>query len=130
MGNGFTAQIKETTAKYYENLYGEKNLPNRPFNTQLKDQIKGYVEKRYHEDDPCNYPPSLTEISEIISQRKNGKSTTDFRNEMLKKTGITRDKYVFSIISTIWDEENVPEAWKKGLVTSIWKGKGDREQLK
>jgi len=30
----------------------------------------------------------------------------------------------------VWAEEEVPANWNHGLITSLWKGKGDREMLK
>ena len=87
------------------------------------------MKKINHENDPCNHPPTEPEIAEIISGRKNGKSTTDIKNEMLKKPGEVMTKYVTNLIETCWNEEKVPQEWKKGLVTSLWKGRGDREML-
>ena len=63
-------------------------------------------------------------------KKKNGKSTTDIKNEMIKRPGEVMNKYIHELIKTIWNEEKIPNAWKKGIITSIWKGKGDREQLK
>ena len=122
-------RIKEVTANYYENLYKDKNLPSRPFHTQLTNQITQYLNDIEHENDLCNTPPTEKEISEIIAKKKNGKSTTDIKNEMLKRPGDVMTKYVFTLIQAIWNEETVPESWRCGLVTSIWKGKGDRESL-
>ena len=33
------------------------------------------------------------------------------------------------VINEIWTSENIPKEWNKGSITSIWKGKGDRECL-
>ena len=33
------------------------------------------------------------------------------------------------MIETVWQEETVPDPWKRGLITSIWKGRGDKETL-
>ena len=49
---------------------------------------------------------------------------------MIKRPGEVMNKYIHELIKTIWNEEKIPNAWKKGIITSIWKGKGDREQLK
>ena len=104
-------QIKEVTAKYYKNLYKDSNLPIRPFHTNLINQIKQYSEDRLHKNEPCNNRPTEKEISEIISRKKNGKSTTDLKNEMIKRPGDTMTKYISHLIQAIWNEERVPEAW-------------------
>ena len=122
-------QIKEVTASYYENLYRNKNLPSRPYHIQLENRLTVYSNNREHESDLCNTPPTEAEISEIIENKKNGKSTTDFKNEMIKRPGEPMTKYITVLIKTVWKEEKVPKDWKKGLLTSLWKGKGDRETL-
>ena len=33
------------------------------------------------------------------------------------------------MIVTIWEEETIPSSWNQGNVTSLWKGKGDKEDL-
>ena len=88
-----------------------------------------YTNDGENDELPCNDPPTLTEIAEIIHNKKNGKASTDIKNEMLKKPGETMVGYVYTLMRTIWKEENIPDQWKKGLITSIWKGKGDRESL-
>ena len=32
-------------------------------------------------------------------------------------------------IKTFWEEEVPPSQWNHGLITNIWKGKGDRELM-
>ena len=66
-------QIKEVTAKYYENLYKDKKPPARPFHEQLKTDIENYITDTSHEAQACNTPPTEMEISEIIARKKNGK---------------------------------------------------------
>ena len=48
---------------------------------------------------------------------------------MIKRPGEKMSKSIEVLIKTIWKEEQVPDKWNKGELTSIWKGKGDREQL-
>ena len=33
------------------------------------------------------------------------------------------------VIDFFWVNENVPDEWNEGHITTIWKGKGDREKL-
>ena len=122
-------QIKDVTAKYYRNLYKKREIELRPFHVDVEQKIDEYEKDRGHELDLCNVPPTENEIAEIMNNKKNGKSTIDIKNEMLKKTGSEMNKYVTSLIETCWSEEKVPDSWKKGLITSLWKGRGDREVL-
>ena len=34
------------------------------------------------------------------------------------------------MFASVWNEEEIPDHWNKGQITSIWKGKGDKEVLK
>ena len=38
--------------------------------------------------------------------------------------------FLLPMIHTIWKEEKVPKCWNKGKITSLWKGKGDKEDLR
>ena len=122
-------QIKIVTEKYYRDLYKKKKLEVRPFHKDLEARIEDYENNREFENYLCNSPPTETEIAEIIASKKNGKSTTDFKNEIIKKTGLPMVKYVTNLMETLWKEEKVPNLWKIGLVTSLYKGKGDKEVL-
>ena len=43
---------------------------------------------RTFEDEWYNEPPTESEIREIIRNKKNGKATTDLKNEMMKATEV------------------------------------------
>ena len=68
-------------------------------------------------------------MKQIINRKKNNKSTPDIRNEMLKKPGDAMLEFVYPLIETVWKEEKIPKCWNKGKITSLWKGKGDKEDL-
>ena len=121
--------IKEATANYYENLYRNKNPLTRPFHTELKTRINVYSCDMSNDDLSINNPPCNAEIATVIAKKKNGKSTTDLKNEMLKRPGDSMLQIISPMIRTIWKEENIPEPWRKGLITSLWKGRGDKEAL-
>ena len=36
---------------------------------------------------------------------------------------------IFPVIEAFWDEEKPPEQWNQGIITNVWKGKGDREKM-
>ena len=89
-----------------------------------------YSKEMDHEKQNYNRVPTEEEIHNIISNKTNGKSTTDVKNEMLKRPGEKMTRFLYTMIKTIWEEENIPRYWNRGQITSIYKGKGDREMLK
>ena len=50
-------------------------------------------------------------------------------NEVLKQAEGPFAKALKSVFDQIWEEEEVPDQWNEGLITNLWKGKGDREVL-
>ena len=121
--------IKESIAIYYENLYKNKDYPYHPYHDDVKNRTISYLTNYEHENEYYNTRPSFQEIGRIIEQKKNGKSTTDIKNEMLKRPGESMIKFLQPLITTIWKEENIPREWNKGQITSLYKGKGDKEML-
>ena len=65
----------------------------------------------------------------LIKNKNNGKATTDFKNEMLNRCSETFAKIITPIMQTSWRTECIAKVWNEGLITSFWKGKGDRENL-
>ena len=121
--------IKKHTAIYYENLYKNRLFEFHPYHTEVQNKIEQYTLDRNYENEYYNSTPSYQEIEEIVSKKKNGKSTTDFKNEMLKYPGDIMIDFLYPLIKTIWKEEKIPDQWNKGHITSIYKGKGDKENL-
>ena len=48
---------------------------------------------------------------------------------MIKGTEKEFVKLFMPLILEVWDNEQVPSAWNRGVITSIYKGKGDKECL-
>ena len=122
--------IKETTAKYFEDLYRAKEYPHHPYHNQVTNNIFSFETNHDDDDAPYNRIPTIDEISEIVQQKKNGKSTPDLKNEMLKRPGETMIDFIYPLIKTIWIEESIPSIWNTGTVTCLYKGKGDKEDLR
>ena len=121
--------IQHHTALYYENLYREKPFPARPYHEEVLSSINFYVNDSEHEDLVYNLLPTVSEVTEAIDNKSNGKSTTDIKNEMLKRPGEKMSNFIYPLIERIWEEEVIPKTWNTGHITSIWKGKGDKEKL-
>ena len=121
--------IKETTARYYENLYAKKDFPHHPYHDDVINNNNRNMTEKQYDSEYYNQVPTLQEITKVIETKKNGKSTPDLKNEMLKRTGETMTHFIYPLIKAIWKNEEIPSRWNTGAITSIWKGKGDRENL-
>ena len=121
--------VKEGTASYYRSLYKKKEVAHMPYHTEVLNSMNQFSANRQFEHEPYNDLPTVGEISDVIAKKENGKATTDFRNEMLKRPGKSMEDLICPMIQAIWKDESVPSTWNKGLITSLWKGKGDKEQL-
>ena len=123
-------EIKEGTARYYQDLYAKKPIMSRPYHTWVENSMIAHSNNYDFDNLPYNSTPSIHEISDIVANKKNGKSTSDFPNEFLKRPGVVMESILYPLIEAIWEEEKVPDKWNKGIITSLWKGKGDKELLK
>ena len=122
--------IKEHSALYYEDLYRGKQYPSHPYHQTVNNDIEIYSTDMEHEQLPHNQVPLESEIISIIENKSNGKSTTDIKNEMLKRPGNKMSQFLYPMFMSVWHEEKIPDHWNMGQITSIWKGKGDKEDLK
>ena len=95
----------------------------------MKEKIDEYQTNKEYEEEWYNELPSKNEIKKIIEKKKNNKSTTDFPNELLKRGGDGFVDCLYSVIKEFWTNERSPKEWNRGAISSIYKGKGDREKL-
>ena len=121
--------IKETKAKHYETLYKKVPSEHHPHHDLVKQDPIAFLADRENEDHWYNIPPTAKEIHEIIKGKKNGKATTDLKNEMMKRCDIAFTKILTPAIQTSFITGFIPSDWNFGLITSLWKGKGNRESL-
>ena len=123
------ASIKETMATYYENLYRKKPTRWHPKHDEIKTKISQSQLDTNYDNEWFNSVPTEKQVLEIIDNKKNGKATTDLKNEMMKRSRDGFAKALMPLIRFIWKTEQIPDSWNSGLITSIWKGKGDKENL-
>ena len=121
--------IKESIASYYEELYSKKDYEYHPYHAEIEEKVSTYSSDLNYENEYYNSVPTFDEIIRIIEQKQNGKSTTDIKNEMLKRPGETMATFLYPLVKTIWNEEKIPQDWNRGAITSLYKGKGDKESL-
>ena len=53
----------------------------------------------------------------------------DFKNEMLKRGDDPMVDLIYPAVRAFWREERVLDQWNIGMITNVWKGKGDREKM-
>ena len=121
---------KEVTADYCQRLYSpDDSLPGHEYHEIVKQKIYDYMSDFTFDDEDYNDTPTFAEVENAVKNKKNNKSTTDFPNEMLKRGGQAFIKWLYPIVREFWEKEVAPKIWNKGLITMIYKGKGDREML-
>ena len=112
-------QIKEKTASYYENLYKAKTMRPHPYHNEVINKVKENSLNYEYDSLDYNLAPTKDELREIVMEKKNGKSTTDIRNEMLKRPGESMVDFLYPLVLTIWQEEIIPHQWNEGRITSL-----------
>ena len=123
---------KENIASYYEKLYKEMPTPPHPYHDEVNDTItsltnKGNMSSKLATNN--DLLPTREEVKEIIHEKKDKKATTDWKNVILKRGGEPMVDLVMPVITAFWMEEAIPAQWNQGIITNIWKGKGDREKM-
>ena len=94
---------KENMAAYYEDLYKKKPIQHHPYHHKVEETMKGLTENYECGQPECAQSPTKTEIKEAIDGKKNGKATTDWRNEILKKGGNEMVEFLHPVITAFWN---------------------------
>ena len=123
------SEIKENMASFYQNLYTKPNCNYHPYHTEVTELTNQNMMDMSYETSEYNQEPSMEEIKTVLSKKKNGKSTSDIKNEILKRGGEPMATLVYPLVLQFWRSEKVAEQWNNGIISSIWKKKGDRENL-
>lgn len=97
-----------------------QNLLNRPQIAQTETQI-------YQGADPEILAPSYEEVVEAIFKQKNCKAPGEdnIPSELIKAAGQDLWQRLHQIITMVWENEHLPDAWTVGLMIPIHK-KGNR----
>ena len=123
-------KIKETMAAYYENLYAKSDCTYHPHHDKVKEDIEAFSIDHSTDCQEWNQIPTDEEILNAIRNKKNGKASTDMKYEMIKGTEMQFMKILKPLLEEVWESEQVPNSWTEGSITSLYKGKGDKECLK
>ena len=122
-------QIKDTMVSFYQNLYAKPRCKYHPYHNEITESNNQNMMDMSFESNENNREPSLEEIKAVLKKKKNGKSTTDIKNEILKRGGDPMATLIYPLVLQFWRSENVAKQWNHGLISSIWKKKGDQENL-
>ena len=71
----------------------------------------------------------MDEISKAIDQLRRDKApgVCNITTELLRDTGVSTKVWLHRVISTVWEQESIPQDWKKAIIIPIHK-KGDRKE--
>ena len=72
---------------------------------------------------------TVDEISKAINQLRRDKAqgVCNITTELLRDTGVSTKVWLHRVISTVWEQESIPQDWKKAIIIPIHK-KGDRKE--
>ena len=119
---------KDTIASYYEKLYSNGEVPPHPFHEYVRKTVQALSQEN-SDNGEIDTVPTKAEIKQAIQNKKNKKATSDWKNEVIKKGGDPMVDLIYPVIRAFWNEEKAPEQWNEGVITNVWKGKGDREKM-
>jgi Reverse transcriptase (RNA-dependent DNA polymerase) len=73
--------------------------------------------------------PTLVEVTRAIRRLKNGKAAgpDGIASELLKFAEEPISKALHKLFITVWSSGRVPAEWKEGIIVSLYKGKGSRD---
>jgi len=73
--------------------------------------------------------PTYEEINGIINKLKSNRAPgpDNITAELIKNGGHTLKRRIYKLILNIWNCEQIPEEWHKGVICPIFK-KGDRKE--
>ena len=66
---------------------------------------------------------TVDEISKAINQLRRDKApgVCNITTELLRDTGVSTKVWLHRVISTVWEQESIPQDWKKAIIVPIHK---------
>ena len=79
--------------------------------------------------DICTDEPTLDEVVRAVKKLKNGRAAgCDIPPELLKCVLRRVSQALHSLFQRVWHSGRVPAEWKDGIIVSLYKGKGPKNE--
>ena len=91
--------IKNEMATHYEKLYAKTKTRSHPHHEVVTNEIEMFKQDRNYENEWYNQVPTEQEVIEVIRSKKNGKATTELKNEIMKKNLTSFDHVYITYVS-------------------------------
>lgn len=77
-------------------------------------------------------PTVLAEVTEVVSKERGGKvpGARNISAQMLRAGGKAMNHGMLAVLTAVYQSTTIPLNWRRGLVISIWNGKGDSQDCK
>ena len=108
--------ICESWRRYFNDLLNPKVVPRGSIDVEQEDESNENLE-----------PPKVEEVRIAMKKLKNNKApgTDNIPAEMLKQGGNQLEQFLLKIVTSVWEEEKMPQQWKEGIICPLYK-KGDQ----
>ena len=147
---GDRIEEKEIAMRYIENFYttlyevgkmnpeyqtwtNNLNESNKAYREHIREKMKGgNIEELNRNTNEENYPFTLEDINRALRTLRNRKATgpDGITNEFIKHLNMNNRVYLVQLINRLFNSLKVPPSWKEGTLTTMYKGKGKKGDLK
>ena len=128
-----TTQIKERYIEYYKELLKgrEEKEDYKLFNSKINQNFSIYSQLLCYDKEPINSDFTLKELETAIKNMKKAKSPgpDEIYNEVVINAGKNLKLNILDMLNTFWKEEQIPDELYKLNIKSLYKGKGDANNL-
>ena len=125
--------IKERYVEYYQDLLKgrEEKEGYKTYNTTIEQNFNIYSQLICYDNEPINSEFTLKELETAIKLLKKAKSPgpDEFYNELIINAGKSLKLNILDMVNNFWNEEQIPNELYKLNIKSLYKGKGDANNL-
>ena len=124
---------KEVIAQFYERLSIPRKIDESiaEWQTIIDKQMEFYESVKEYDNLHLNRKITMEEIKDGLKsvQRSKANGPDEVANEFLVEGGKTIQKMLLTVFNNIYREEKIAEEWKEAELVSLYKGKGDPENV-